>query len=203
MQRVRYASHSGACVPVRHLLTKVGRGLYRLPDAQVSEFESLGTIATKVPQAVFCLLTALQFHELTTQLPRQTWIAMPRRRSGLRPICCASGRNGPYPPVFSLHRMTMRLKNGRICPRFPPRLATIAQVRQPPRVRCCSRAGTTCHTGPHATPICWVSVPVIWGQWPKYSGTSQLYRSTTALRSTQPPSRSRRSARKLATVAFA
>jgi predicted transcriptional regulator of viral defense system len=60
------------------LLEKVGRGLYRLPDAQVSEFESLGTIATKVPQAVFCLLTALQFHELTTQLPRQVWIAMPR-----------------------------------------------------------------------------------------------------------------------------
>jgi predicted transcriptional regulator of viral defense system len=60
------------------LLEKVGRGLYRLPDAQISEFESLGTIATKVPQAVFCLLTALQFHELTTQLPRQIWIAMPR-----------------------------------------------------------------------------------------------------------------------------
>ena len=60
------------------LLEKVGRGLYRLPDAQVSEFESLGAIATKAPQAVFCLLTALQFHELTTQLPRQIWIAMPR-----------------------------------------------------------------------------------------------------------------------------
>ena len=27
---------------------------------------------------MFCLLTALQFHELTTQLPRQIWIAMPR-----------------------------------------------------------------------------------------------------------------------------
>lgn len=60
------------------LLERVGRGLYRLPDAQVSEFESLGTVATKVPQAVFCLLSALQFHELTTQLPREVWIAMPR-----------------------------------------------------------------------------------------------------------------------------
>ena len=59
-------------------LEKVRRGLYRLPDAEVSEFESLGTIATQVPHAVFCLLTALQFHELTTQLPRQLWIAMPR-----------------------------------------------------------------------------------------------------------------------------
>lgn len=60
------------------LLEKVERGLYRLPDSLGSEHESLVTIATKVPQAVFCLLTALQFHELTTQLPRQVWIAMPR-----------------------------------------------------------------------------------------------------------------------------
>ena len=59
-------------------LEKVGRGLYRLPDAPVSEQESLATIAVKVPQAVFCLLTALQIHELTTELPRQVWIAMPQ-----------------------------------------------------------------------------------------------------------------------------
>jgi predicted transcriptional regulator of viral defense system len=59
-------------------LEKVARGLYRLPDAPISEQESLVTIAVKVPQAVFCLLTALQIHELTTQLPRQIWIAMPQ-----------------------------------------------------------------------------------------------------------------------------
>ena len=57
---------------------RVGRGLYRLPGSTASEHESLATVAVKVPQAVFCLLTALQFHELTTQLPRQLWIAMPR-----------------------------------------------------------------------------------------------------------------------------
>ena len=60
------------------LLEKAGRGIYRLPGHQGSEHESLVAIATKVPQAVFCLLTALQFHELTTQLPREVWIAMPR-----------------------------------------------------------------------------------------------------------------------------
>ncbi len=60
------------------LLEKIGRGLYRLPNFQCSEHEGLVIVATKVPQAVFCLLTALQFHELTTQLPRQIWIAMPR-----------------------------------------------------------------------------------------------------------------------------
>lgn len=58
-------------------LEKIERGLYRLAN-QGSEHDSLAAIATRVPQAVFCLLTALQFHELTTQLPRQIWIAMPR-----------------------------------------------------------------------------------------------------------------------------
>jgi predicted transcriptional regulator of viral defense system len=43
----------------------------------MSEKETLVTIALKMPRAVFCLLTALQFYELTTQLPRQVWIAMP------------------------------------------------------------------------------------------------------------------------------
>lgn len=60
------------------LLERVGRGLYRLPGTQTSEHESLAAVAAKAPQAVFCLLTALQFHELTTELPRQVWIAMPR-----------------------------------------------------------------------------------------------------------------------------
>lgn len=59
-------------------LERIGRGLYRRPDAAVSEHESLLTVARRAPQAVFCLLTALQFHELTTQLPREVWIAMPR-----------------------------------------------------------------------------------------------------------------------------
>lgn len=60
------------------LLDRVGRGLYRLPNHSASEHESLVVVAAKAPQAVFCLLTALQFHGLTTQLPRQVWIAMPR-----------------------------------------------------------------------------------------------------------------------------
>lgn len=60
------------------LVDKVGPGLYRLPEHDGSEHDSLVATATKVPHAVFCLLTALQFHGLTTQLPRQVWIAMPR-----------------------------------------------------------------------------------------------------------------------------
>ena len=59
-------------------LERAARGLYRLPDSGNSEHEGLVTVASKVPQAVVCLLSALQFHGLTTQLPWQVWFAMPR-----------------------------------------------------------------------------------------------------------------------------
>lgn len=59
-------------------LERAARGLYRLPGSGSSEHEGLVTVASKVPQAVVCLLSALQFHGLTTQLPWQVWIAMPR-----------------------------------------------------------------------------------------------------------------------------
>lgn len=59
-------------------LEKIATGLYCLPDAEFSEKESLIIVASRVPQAVFCLLTALQMHGLTTQLPRKVWFAMPK-----------------------------------------------------------------------------------------------------------------------------
>ena len=33
----------------------------------------------KVPKGVICLLSALQYHELTTQLPHQVWVAIPEK----------------------------------------------------------------------------------------------------------------------------
>jgi predicted transcriptional regulator of viral defense system len=59
-------------------LERVARGLYRLPAVDASLHVDLATIARKSPQVVFCLLTALEFHGLTTQLPWQVWIGMPR-----------------------------------------------------------------------------------------------------------------------------
>ena len=60
------------------LLQKVSHGLYRQSTTQMSEKEEMVNIALRVPQAVFCLYTSLLFHELTTQLPREIWIAMPQ-----------------------------------------------------------------------------------------------------------------------------
>lgn len=52
------------------------RGLYVLADAEVSEHQSLLEACKRVPQGVVCLLSALQFHELTTQAPFEVWLAI-------------------------------------------------------------------------------------------------------------------------------
>ncbi|MCW8451804.1 type IV toxin-antitoxin system AbiEi family antitoxin domain-containing protein [Legionella quinlivanii] len=59
-------------------LEKLAPGLYCLSGTELSEKESLVIVASRVPQAVFCLLTALQIYDLTTQLPRKVWISMPK-----------------------------------------------------------------------------------------------------------------------------
>ena len=60
-------------------LTRVGRGLYALPTLKPTEHHTLAEVATRVPRGVFCLLTALRFHGLGTQNPREVWLAVDRR----------------------------------------------------------------------------------------------------------------------------
>lgn len=58
------------------ILERTGRGLYALPDAGAAEYHSLAEAAKRVPDAVACLLSALAFHDLTTQSPHEVWIAI-------------------------------------------------------------------------------------------------------------------------------
>ena len=58
------------------LLDRVGRGLYVLPDADVSEHHTLAEAGKRVPHGVVCLLSALRFHGLTTQSPSEVWLAI-------------------------------------------------------------------------------------------------------------------------------
>jgi hypothetical protein len=55
-------------------LVQVSRGLYALPSHSRSEKHHLAEIAARSPKGVFCLLTALRFHELTTQSPHEIWM---------------------------------------------------------------------------------------------------------------------------------
>jgi predicted transcriptional regulator of viral defense system len=57
-------------------LNRTGRGIYTLPDAAVTERHSYAEVAKRVPEAVLCLLSALAFHEITTQNPASVWIAL-------------------------------------------------------------------------------------------------------------------------------
>ena len=58
------------------LVLREGRGLYVSVRHAPSETHSLVQVAKRVPEAVFCLLTALRFHGLTTQSPADVWIAL-------------------------------------------------------------------------------------------------------------------------------
>jgi predicted transcriptional regulator of viral defense system len=57
-------------------LERSGRGMYTLPNRLVTEHHSYAEVAKRVPGAVLCLLSALAFHEMTTQNPTSVWIAL-------------------------------------------------------------------------------------------------------------------------------
>jgi len=57
-------------------LTRISRGVYIPVDLMFTEKIQHAVVALKFPRMVFCLLTALQIHELTTQLPHQLWVAI-------------------------------------------------------------------------------------------------------------------------------
>jgi predicted transcriptional regulator of viral defense system len=60
-------------------LEKVGPGRYRLPARpRATEHHDLVVAATTVPHAVVCLISALRFHGIGTQLPAEVWLAVPR-----------------------------------------------------------------------------------------------------------------------------
>lgn len=69
-------------------LNRSGRGIYTLPDANVTERHSYAEVAKRVPGAVICLPSALVFHEITTQNPASVWIAL--RKGARTPVLRSS-----------------------------------------------------------------------------------------------------------------
>lgn len=58
---------------------RVGRGLYRLTEAEATENYSLALACARVPQSIVCLLSALRVHEIGTQAPAAVWLAIPHK----------------------------------------------------------------------------------------------------------------------------
>lgn len=79
-------------------LQKLDRGIYTAGTLPASEHISLIEVGRKVPNAVICLLSALRFHEIGTQMPSEVWIAIdvkawaPRIRSPRVRIVRFSGK---------------------------------------------------------------------------------------------------------------
>lgn len=72
------------------VLERLSRGLYRLADSPPLANPDLVTVSLRAPEAVVCLISALAFHEITTQIPHQVYLAVSR---GSRPPRL------DYPPV--------------------------------------------------------------------------------------------------------
>jgi predicted transcriptional regulator of viral defense system len=58
------------------LLERAGRGLYRSPGADVTEHHTLVEVSKRSPQSVVCLLSALRFHQISSQSPHEVWLAL-------------------------------------------------------------------------------------------------------------------------------
>ena len=90
-------------------IERVVRGLYRLPEQSVTEHHGLVLANASVPLGTICLISALQFHGIGTQLPSEVWIAIDRRSR--RPVL-------RYPPLrvvrFSGPALTEGVESHRI-----------------------------------------------------------------------------------------
>jgi len=58
------------------LIEQLSRGVYRLADLPAMDAPDLATVALQVTGSVICLLSALAFHELTTQIPHEVYLTV-------------------------------------------------------------------------------------------------------------------------------
>ena len=91
-EALRSGIHSRTLYAMRDsgLLERVSRGVYRVANGLPLSNPDLVAVATRIPKGVICLLSALSFHDLTTQIPHEVHVALP------------SGANEPrleHPPI--------------------------------------------------------------------------------------------------------
>jgi len=79
-QALRAGIHPGTIYAMRDsgALEVVSRGVYRLAGSSPLGNPDMVTVATRIPGGVICLISALAFHKLTTQIPHEVHVALPR-----------------------------------------------------------------------------------------------------------------------------
>jgi predicted transcriptional regulator of viral defense system len=61
------------------VVERTSRGVYRLAQTEGTEHQALAEVAKRVPHSVVCLISALAFHQIGTQLPADVWLAVERK----------------------------------------------------------------------------------------------------------------------------
>lgn len=61
------------------ILVRVSRGIYRLASLSPLSQPDIAAVALRVPRAVICLTSALAYHDVTSEIPHEVQIALPRR----------------------------------------------------------------------------------------------------------------------------
>jgi predicted transcriptional regulator of viral defense system len=84
-------------------LVREGQGIYRLSESDPLGNPDLVNLSLRVPRAVFCLISALYFHELTTQIPHSVYFALPRDVKTPKVY---------YPPIWVFHYSDASYKAG-------------------------------------------------------------------------------------------
>ena len=79
------------------------QGIYRLSESDPLGNPDLVNLSLRVPRAVFCLISALYFHELTTQIPHSVYFALPRD---------VKTPKIQYPPIWVFHYSDASYKAG-------------------------------------------------------------------------------------------
>ena len=75
-------------------ILQLSRGLYRLAEVEESGNTDLTSVARRVATGVICLISALSFHEITSEIPHEVFVAVPRRKESPRI---------DFPPVRVFH----------------------------------------------------------------------------------------------------
>jgi predicted transcriptional regulator of viral defense system len=79
LERLGVSRHRLRGMVRRREVEQIARGLYRVTDAPLTEHETIAMVFVRIPKGVLCLLSALFFHDIGTQLPRKIWIAIDRK----------------------------------------------------------------------------------------------------------------------------
>ena len=60
----------------RGQIVRRARGVYVMPDHAITRHTDVAAVAARTPKAIVCLVSALDFHGLTTQVPHAVWIML-------------------------------------------------------------------------------------------------------------------------------